>query len=688
MTSQQRNEQRAIFILVGLMLLGILSACANVGNPEGGPFDMTPPRLLQADPMPRAIEVKKQRLKLTFDEYVKLSGQDQVVVSPPQLKPATITAVGKHVFVTLQDSLRDSTTYSIYFGDAIVDNNEDNAIEDFAYTFSTGSHIDTMQMSGVVLDAHSLEPVGGLLIGAYYAEEASDSLARTRMFPFASKTSKMGQFTIRGLKDSTYIVFALKDDDNDLRFNGVSEGFAFDSSVLRTSKLDSLRTDTIKIDSIVRRDTITRDSLVTYDYTYYYPRDLVLRYFLPSAKHLGIDKYTRQDSLICRVDFLSPVKDIPVLRSLDLPDRPADELYYAARSDNGVNYWLRDPALIGADSIRFAIEYQRTDSLMQVERTTDTLTFYKPRERKTTARKDSTDSISRVRLSMSGADASRANTLLDSLKLVSDRPLASIPQGAITVEMTLDSAKSVLPYEITQTETDGLIYSISFERTYGATYRVRIDSAAVQSIYGDVCDSLVFEQKTSPESELSAIEIKIAGLETAAPIMVELLDKSERVLRTRQATLFSGPKEEGKDVVDNQQDAVLSQYLSSATTTNNIQEGGAPKDTVEAGPSAHVFAVDNLPPGDYYLRLYIDSNGDGEWTTGAYPDRQPEVVYYSPVVYALKKGFTTKEEWRPLDTPLLKQKPEDLRKVKAEKPKEKVDKNVEYYRQQASKKRL
>lgn len=685
MTSQQRNEQRAIFVLVGLMLFGILSACANVGSPEGGPFDMTPPRLLQADPMSRATEVKKQRIKLTFDEYVKLSGQDQVVVSPPQLKPATITAVGKHVFVMLQDSLRDSTTYSIYFGDAIVDNNEDNAIEDFAYTFSTGTHIDTMQMSGVVLDAYSLEPVGGLLIGAYYAEDASDSLARTRTFPFASKTSKMGQFTIRGLKDSTYIVFALKDDDNDLRFNGVSEGFAFDPSVLRTSKLDSLRTDTIKIDSIVRRDTITRDSLVTYDYTYYYPRDLVLRYFLPSAKRQGIDKYTRQDSLICRIDFLSPIKEIPVLRSLDLPNRPADELYYAARSNKGVNYWLRDPALIGADSIRFAIDYQRTDSLMQVALVTDTLTFYKPRERKAGARKDNTDSIPHVRLSMSGADASRTNTLADSLKLVSDRPLASIPKEAITIEMTLDSVQSVLPYEITPTEADGLTYSISFERAYGAKYRMRIDSAAIQSIYGEVCDSLVFEQKTSPQSELSAIEIKISGLETTSPIMVELLDKSERVLRTRQATPFLGTDDQQS--AEESQDKILSQYLSS-TTTNSPKEGEALRDTVGAKGSAYVFAVDNLPPGDYYLRLYIDSDGDGAWTTGAYPDRQPEIVYYSPVVYALKKGFTTKEEWAPLAKPLLEQKPEDLRKVKAEKPKEKVDKNVEYYRQQASKKRL
>lgn len=688
MTSNLRNEQRAIFVLVGLMLLGIISACANIGNPEGGPYDMTPPRLLKADPSARATEVKKQRLKLTFDEYVKLSGQDQVVVSPPQLKPATITAVGKDVLITLQDSLREHMTYSIYFGDAIVDNNEDNAIADFAYTFSTGSHIDTMQMSGVVVDAYTLEPVGSLLIGAYYAEDASDSLVRTQAFPFASKTSKMGQFTIRGLRDSTYIVFALKDDDNDLRFNGVSEGLAFDPTVLRTTKLDSLRTDTIKIDSIVRRDTITRDSLVTRDYTYYYPQDIVLRYFLPSAKREGIDKHTRLDSLVCRVDFLTPPREIPSLRSLDLPERPSDELYHAVRSNGGINYWLREPALIGADSIRFAIDYQRTDSLMQVSQATDTLTFYKPRERtKPNRRKEPTDTIPRVRLSMAGADASRANTPEDSLKLISDRPLATIPPEAIIVEMTLDSVQSVLPYKITPTQEDGLVYHISFERTYGAKYRVRIDSAAVQSIYGEVCDSLAFEQKTLPQSELSSMEVIIKGLGASTPVMVELLDKSERVLRSKQAVLSRTAKD-GVSQGEAPQDEVLTQYLATATQANQAGELSASDTIPGTAETAHTFALDNLPPGEYYLRLYLDSNGDGLWTTGAYPSRQPEVVYYSPAVYALKKGFTTKEDWTPTATSVLGQKPEALRKVKPEKPKERVDKNVEYYRQQANKKRL
>lgn len=692
MSPQHKKEQWAIFLLVGLMLLGILSACANIGNPEGGPFDMTPPRLLQAEPQVKATEVKKQRIKLTFDEYIKLSGQDQVVVSPPQLKPATITAIGKSVYITLQDSLRDNTTYSIYFGDAIVDNNEDNALSDFAYTFSTGPQIDTMQMSGIVLDARTLEPVEGLLIGAYYAEDTSDSLARTTPFPFASKTGKMGQFAIRGLRDSTYIIFALKDDDNDLQFNGVSEGFAFDPSILRTSKLDSLRTDTIKIDSIVRRDTITRDSLVTYDYTYYYPRDLVLRYFLPAAQRQGIDKYSRLDSLICRIDFLSPVKDIPALRSLDFPDRPEGELYHAVRNNGGINYWLRDQALIEADSIRFAIDYARTDSLMQEQMVTDTLTFYKPRERaKTKQRKEGEDSIPHVRLSMIGADASRTSTLVDSLKLVSDRPLASIPQEAISIEMTLDSVQSILPYEIAPTETDGLTYAISFDRTYGAKYRVRIDSAAIRSIYGEVCDSIVFDQKTLPQSELSAIEVRIIGLDAHddTPVMVELLDKNERVLRTARATL-SQEKHEEKDDTEAQEDTILSQYLSNATKdasdTNNVVDSTSSSRSTSI---AYIFAVDNLLPGDYYLRLYLDSNGDGAWTTGDYTNnRQPEMVYYSPAVYALKKGFTTKEEWTPTARPLSEQKPEALRKVKPEKPKTKVDKNVEYYRQQANKRRL
>lgn len=652
---------------LALILLNLLWACANIGRPEGGPYDTKPPRLVEASPTPRSTNVTKKRIRLSFDEYIKLAQQDKVIVSPPQIIAPTITATGKDITIIFNDSLRPETTYSLYFDDAIVDNNEDNALEGFAYTFSTGSTIDTMQMSGVVLDALTLEPVGGLVIGAYYAKDITDSIARTQAFPFASKTSKMGRFALRGLRDSAYYVYALRDDDNDYRYNGASEGFAFDDRLLRTTKLDSMRTDTIRIDSIVRRDTLHRDSLVTYSHTYYRPDDIVLRYFVPANEQRGLDKYSRIDSAICRVDFLQAPTALPSLRSLDKPSIPSDSLYLPVREDRGIAYWLRDEELMQKDSIRFALDYERTDSLMHLEQVTDTLTFYKPRQRPQQSKQ--TAASSPLQLTFSGSRGAYRETPHDSLSLLTNIPLSDFPLSAIKLEETIDSTTTPIPYSLQPDSTNGLRLYLEFERKFGASYQAQVDSGAIHSIYGHPSSVTKFEQKVLPENELGALELRIKGLDTPEPIIAELLNKSGNtlmslpLLRVRTSS-SSAPA-----------DTMLSKLLiGGQSMTDTI----APSSVLE-------LKLSDLRPDEYYVRIYIDSNADGLWTTGHYPDRQPEMVYYSPVVYSVKKGFTTSEEWAPLEHPLDRQKPEALRKTKPEAKKEKVDKNIEYYRKQRSK---
>ena len=153
----------ALSFLAGSLLLW---GCANQGTPEGGPFDTEPPRLLQASPAVKATGVNTRHFTLTFDENVKLSSQtDKIIVSPPQREAARITANGRHVSIVLSDTLRPNTTYSFYFDDVIVDNNEDNPLEGFSYLISTGGQIDSMQLAGRVIDALTFEPVEGLIVG-------------------------------------------------------------------------------------------------------------------------------------------------------------------------------------------------------------------------------------------------------------------------------------------------------------------------------------------------------------------------------------------------------------------------------------------------------------------------------------------------------------------------------------------
>ena len=107
------------------MLVIIGYSCASMGTPDGGPYDEMPPKFVRSTPRLHEINAKNQKIELEFDEFIKLEkAAEKVVVSPPQLEQPEIKVVGKKVVVELIDTLKDATTYTIDFSDAIVDNNE------------------------------------------------------------------------------------------------------------------------------------------------------------------------------------------------------------------------------------------------------------------------------------------------------------------------------------------------------------------------------------------------------------------------------------------------------------------------------------------------------------------------------------------------------------------------------------
>ena len=159
---------------VGLVLL--LSACASIGSPDGGPYDETPPRVVGSTPDNKSTGNSRKKIDIAFNEYIKMeNASEKVVVSPPQIEMPNIRTAGKHVKIDLYDSLRANTTYTIDFSDAIVDNNEGNPLGKYTFSFSTGSEIDTMEVSGTVLNAENLEPIKGILVGLYAADPHSCS---------------------------------------------------------------------------------------------------------------------------------------------------------------------------------------------------------------------------------------------------------------------------------------------------------------------------------------------------------------------------------------------------------------------------------------------------------------------------------------------------------------------------------
>lgn len=175
---------------VAALMAAIVTACASIGRPEGGPRDEEPPRFVSANPRPGQLKVEGNKITITFDENIQLDDAfNKVVVSPVQTQPPAISSNARRVTVELRDTMKPNTTYSVDFGDAIKDLNEGNVLDGFAIDFATGDTIDTLRISGMVLEARTLEPAQGMLVGVHSNLDDSalttlplDRIARTNQY--------------------------------------------------------------------------------------------------------------------------------------------------------------------------------------------------------------------------------------------------------------------------------------------------------------------------------------------------------------------------------------------------------------------------------------------------------------------------------------------------------------------------
>ena len=272
MANQPTTDKSLLAIAIAMTMAMIVASCARMGSPDGGMYDETPPVMVNSHPAIGAVNSTDKRIVLEFDEFIKLqNASEKVVISPPQIDVPEIKASGKRVIVELQDTMKQNTTYSIDFGDAITDNNEGNPMGQFAFTFSTGSVIDSMEVGGTALDASNLEPVKGMLVGLY--ADTSDTAFTTKPLERIARTDASGRFSIKGVAPGTYRIYGLMDSDQDYRFSQKSEMVAFLDSLVVPYSEPAVRQDTFWIDSL------TIDTIVDVPYTHYLPDNLVLRAF-------------------------------------------------------------------------------------------------------------------------------------------------------------------------------------------------------------------------------------------------------------------------------------------------------------------------------------------------------------------------------------------------------------------------
>ena len=599
-------------------------SCANIGNPSGGPIDKTPPIFMRSNPTPNAVNVKDRKIEIFFDEIVTLKDPStKIIVSPAQTEMPRMSALGRKVTVELVDSLLPNTTYTIDFSNSIQDNNEGNAIDNFAFAFSTGSVIDSMRVSGYVLDSRTLEPMQSVVVGLQ--SNLADSAFHKEKLQRVSLTNDRGQFTIRNVSPGSYHIFALKDLDRDYKFGNPTEDIAFLDSIIVPSigtreASDTVYNDLNEIDTIMRA---TRPA--------YFPNDILLSMFNEDRKSQYLANNLRVDSTRISLTFAAASDTLPSLNIVGRNDVP-DQWYTLERSQTNdtLTYWIRPPHLVSADTLMVATTYLRTDTASNLSWGTDTLKFTFQRQKaKKKKKNEETDSLEQIRFMELHPLANGTQEVYAPLLLQTGTPIERYSREAFHLQRKLQNDTIFYPAEIksialrdsTLNRRD-LVLKVDWEP--GAAYTLAVDSLAMTDIYGLQTKPLKVDFNVRKMEEYGNIVFNITAVRDSA--IVELLDGTEKIV-------------------------------------------------LRAPVKNHRAELLNLLPGKYYARLFIDRNGNGKYDTGNYDMHlQPEETVYYPGAINLKKNWDVEQTWDIYATPIDKQKPEAIKKNKPERKKwEKVN---------------
>lgn len=594
---------RFLSVLITVCLGLIIYSCANKSQgPTGGPKDETPPKVIKTVPLNAALNFKKKSIQIYFDENISIDNPaENVLISPPQQKQPTVKGNGRIVSVDFEQDLIDSTTYTINFGNSIVDLNEKNAVENYRFSFSTGNEIDTLKISGVVINAEDLNPMSKVLVGIY--REQSDSVFYQKPFLRIGKTDEYGRFVIDNVKAGVYKVFALDDTNKDYFFQP-GEGVAF---------IDSLVTPTFRIEEMkdtVWEDSIHVDSIRTYMGTRFLPDNIVMKFFKENKKRQYFVKSERKTEQTFQLFFNTKQTELPVLKPLNF-DWEGKYMLQKNSTLDSLTYWITDSAVYKIDTLQFTMTYLKTDSIYQLVPQTDTITVFQRKARVNTKAKKS-DTQPKIEFYKFNHNANGAFEVYNPIYIKFDSPLAEVDLSKIKLSEKIDTIYKDLPVKWIQSDSTKMLYSIKYKFEPEKSYELKVDSAAFRNIYNLNSDKSSGQFKVKSLDEYSSIKMLLSKFDSL--VVFQVLDTRDAVLATKPAT---------------------------------------PKGT----------QFEYLKPGDFYLRAFIDSNRNGIWDTGDLSKKlQPETVYYYNKKLSLRANWEFEETWELGSVPLLEQKPTELKK--------------------------
>ena len=560
--------------------------CANAVAPTGGPKDTVPPKVVLAVPENHSINFVGKKIEITFDEYITLENANQnVLISPPLSEKPDIKLKNKTVVIKFKEELAPNTTYTINFGSCIKDLHEGNPFKDYVYSFSTGDHIDTLRIAGKVLNASDKKPVEDAYVGLYAADHDNlDSLPLTSKPNYITKTDKEGLFTLDGLADNKYLVFAIKDVNSNLYFDQPNEEVAFLDTLVQASclqkpippSMDSTAMDSLAMQADTLVSTIDSVVLETKPTAKYNQDALNLTLYMfteVDSTQVLLEKKLVEEGLL-RFVFRHPAKEAVVMTPEMLPDTFNLVTLHSAAHDTVCWYFtpnVKDSLWVHVkhdtvinDSSRYSLKFKDKNA----------------RKKKPEPLKVSDNLLGRGGL-IPGQD----------LLLKFSEPIVSYQMRDSAV-FKCDTVVYYNRLAFEKADEYGLEYRLTTPFSADSSYSFEIPDSVFFGIRGRTNDVIKADFHVMKEDEYGNIYITVIPPEGMKQVVVQLTNESGKVL---------------KEEIITQKQEVVFEYLM---------------------------------PAKYKLRAILDADGNGKWSTGNYHRRTlPETVLEYKDPLDLKAGW-------------------------------------------------
>ncbi|MBR4772777.1 MAG: Ig-like domain-containing protein [Bacteroidales bacterium] len=508
-----RNIAAILLIVLTVACCLFSHSCANTkAAPSGGPKDTIPPVLLKIEPADRTRNMPTADVKiaLTYDEYTVVKEASGIYLSPPTKHSPTAKVKGKSIVVTLRDTLAENTTYTIDFNNALADNNEGNMAPRFTYVFSTGDTIDSMYLTGTVLDCEKLTPVKGALVALY--EDLSDSACMLSLPAAATRTDDWGYFVIRNVKPVAYQIYAYSDEDRDNLYMQGEDYIAFHDTLFTPTLIVS---DSVyELKSFNMKDTLDCQKRES---------QLSLLLFKETASRQFIKNKGRTDQ---KKGFIRFNARNTVLNSFQIfgVDSTAITTHFTPERDS-MDFWINTSYTL-PDSLLLTVEYMKTDSLGNLAMTKEDIAVsLNDEQKKALASKAKEDTLINVTYT-----CKNENVEQDGITITFPDPLATIDTSAILfVATNPKNQNDTIAFTFEKDSTLFEVYHMQSSQKYqtGYKYEVIYPEGTFHDIYGRKNKENKIDIQLPNTDKTGSITLNISGIHDTRYI-IELVSADKK----------------------------------------------------------------------------------------------------------------------------------------------------------------